>query len=186
MRETFCSVLGIIHESGMSVLEAMKAAVKDKLKDLSTKLFAKGAFAKSMAKVLAAKALLDKAVPEPKVEEQPVVKPPQMAAVEEQPAAADLEAQAKCKLQVGDRFRVSHEDFVHKLKYGASGCVIKVIDENHIEGRLESGLAAVTLPTFLLENVKGLKKAEPLKNLTRIAMSEKRSLLMEIGERRVR
>ena len=42
----------------MSVLEAMKAAVKDKLKDVSVKLFAEGAFAKSMAKVLAAKALL--------------------------------------------------------------------------------------------------------------------------------
>lgn len=172
----------------MSVLEAKKAGVKDKLKDVSVKLFAKGTFAKSMAKVLAAKALQDKALPEPKVEEQPavehqalVVEPPQMAAVEEQPAAADLEAQAKCKLQVGDRFRVSHEDYVHKLKYGASGCVIKVIDENHIEGKLESGLAVVKLPTFLLESVKGLKKAEPLKNLTRIAMSEKRSLLMEIG-----
>ena len=172
----------------MSVLEAKKAGVKDKLKDVSVKLFAKGTFGKSMAKVLAAKALQDKAVPEPKVEAQPavmhqalVVKPPQMAAVEEQPAAADLEAQAKCKLQVGDRFRVSHEDYVHKLKYGASGCVIKMIDENHIEGKLESGLAVVKLPTFLLESVKGLKKAEPLKNLARIAMSEKRSLLMEIG-----
>ena len=82
--------------------------MKDKLKDVSVKLFAKGTFAKSMAKVLAAKALQDKALPEPKVEEQPavehqalVVEPPQMAAVVEQPAAADLEAQAKCKLQVG-------------------------------------------------------------------------------------
>ena len=172
----------------MSVLEAKKAGVKDKLKAVSVKLFAKGTFARRIAKVLAAKALQDKALPEPKVEEQPavehqalVVEPPQMAAVEEQPAAADLEAQAKCKLQVGDRFRVSHEDYVHKLKYGASGCVIKVIDENHIEGKLESGLAVVKLPTFLLESVAGLRKAEPLKNLTRIAMSEKRSLLMEIG-----
>lgn len=160
----------------MALLEAKKATVKNKLKLFSMKMVAKGSFKKAMAKVLAKE-------PAPKVEEQPAV---ELQAVAVEPAEVeapvqDSEAQAKCKLQVGDLFRVSHEDHVHKLKYGASGSVFKVIDEHHIEGKLEAGLAVITLPTFLLEKTAGLRKAEPLKNLTRITMSEKRSLLMEIG-----
>lgn len=89
--------------------------------------------------------------------------------------------EADSKFKVGDRVRVAFEDVVHKLKFGSSGTVKSVVDEDHLAVDLDSGIAPVVLQADLLQDIGGKGKARQLRNLVRVPAKTKRLLLMAAG-----